>query len=227
MLCEVELRPVNIRRGLPASCLSLGDEPNNSLIRLTGLCTCNLSAPIRPASGGQSLRELSTLRSVPPYGGSTRSLLHSRPRTDLAESTMSAPDIRWQQRLYNFRRALAQLDEAMALMAERPLSKLEKQGVIQGFEYCYELGWNTLKDFLVWQGIEGLVGSRDAIREGFSRGLVADGTGWMQMLADRNRTSHTYNEETAEAILRNIQQHHHPLLRALEQVLGAREEPLA
>jgi len=140
---------------------------------------------------------------------------------------MSAPDIRWQQRLYNFRRALAQLDEAMILMAERPLSKLEKQGVIQGFEYCYELGWNTLKDFLVWQGIEGLVGSRDAIREGFSRGLIADGTGWMQMLADRNRTSHTYNEETAEAILRNIQQQHHPLLRALEQVLGAREEPQA
>lgn len=71
MLCEVELRPVNIRRGLPASCLSHCDEPNNSLIRLTGLCTSNLPAPIRLGSDGQSLRELSILRSIPPYGGST------------------------------------------------------------------------------------------------------------------------------------------------------------
>jgi nucleotidyltransferase substrate binding protein (TIGR01987 family) len=140
---------------------------------------------------------------------------------------MSAEDIRWQRRLHSLRRVLADQDEAMALMAARPLSWLEKQGVIQGFEYCYELGWNTLKDFLLWQGIEGLIGSRDAIREGFSRSLIADGTGWMQMLSDRNRTSHTWNEETAEAILRNIQQQHHPLLRALEQVLGAREEPQA
>ncbi len=118
---------------------------------------------------------------------------------------MSAEDIRWQRRLHSLRRVLAAQDEAMALMAARPLSWLEKQGVIQGFEYCYALGWHTLQDFLLWQGIEGLIGSRDTLREGFSRGLIADGTGWMQMLSDRNRTSHTRNEETAEAILRNIQ----------------------
>lgn len=138
---------------------------------------------------------------------------------------MNSPDIRWQQRLNNFRKALLQLDEAMDLMSQRPLSKLEKQGVIQGFEYSYELGWNTLKDFLVWQGIEGITGSRDAIREAFSTGLIADGQGWMQMLTDRNRTSHTYNEETAEAILLNIRQQHHPLLKALERMLSSRVEP--
>ncbi|MDX1722551.1 MAG: nucleotidyltransferase substrate binding protein [Pseudomonas sp.] len=132
---------------------------------------------------------------------------------------MSNEDIRWLQRLQNFNKAQAQLDEAMALMQVRSLSKLEKQGVIQAFEYTYELGWNSLKDYLVWQGILGIVGSRDAIREGFSKGLLADGQGWMDMLVDRNRTSHTYNEETAEAILQNIQQHHHPLLKALEQTL--------
>ncbi|MFC0711553.1 nucleotidyltransferase substrate binding protein [Azorhizophilus paspali] len=140
---------------------------------------------------------------------------------------MNSPDIRWQQRLSNFRKALLQLDEAIELMSQRPLSKLEKQGVIQGFEYSYELGWNTLKDFLVWQGIEGIIGSRDTIREAFSTGLIADGQGWMQMLTDRNRTSHTYNEETAEAILLNIRQQHHPLLKALEHVLSSRVEPNA
>ena len=132
---------------------------------------------------------------------------------------MSNEDTRWLQRLQNFRKAQAQLDEAMALMQARDLSKLEKQGVIQAFEYTYELGWNTLKDYLVWQGIAGIVGSRDAIREAFSSGLLADGQGWMDMLIDRNRTSHTYNEEIAESILQNIQQRHHPLLKALEETL--------
>lgn len=132
---------------------------------------------------------------------------------------MSNEDTRWLQRLQNFRKAQTQLDEAMALMQARDLSKLEKQGVIQAFECTYELGWNTLKDYLVWQGITGIVGSRDTIREGFSGGLLADGQGWMDMLIDRNRTSHTYNEEIAESILQNIQQRHHPLLKALEETL--------
>jgi len=117
---------------------------------------------------------------------------------------MSNEDTRWLQRLQNFRKAQTQLDEAMVLMQARELSKLEQQGVIQAFEYTYELGWNTLKDYLVWQGITGIVGSRDAIREAFSSGLLADGQGWMDMLVDRNRTSHTYNQEIAESILQNI-----------------------
>lgn len=132
---------------------------------------------------------------------------------------MNNEDTRWLQRLQNFRKAQTQLDEAMALMQARKLSKLEKQGVIQAFEYTYELGWNTLKDYLVWQGITGIVGSRDAIREAFSRGLLVDGQGWMDMLIDRNRTSRTYNEDIAESILQNIQQRHHPLLKALEETL--------
>lgn len=140
---------------------------------------------------------------------------------------MNNIDVRWQQRLSNFRKVLLQLDEAMELMQQRELSKLEKQGAIQGFEYCYELGWNTLKDFLVWQGIDGIVGSRDTIREAFSKGLISDGHAWMQMLTDRNRTSHTYNEETAEAILANILLQHHPLLKALQQTLLSRVEPSA
>jgi nucleotidyltransferase substrate binding protein (TIGR01987 family) len=136
--------------------------------------------------------------------------------------TMNTADIRWQQRLHNFRKALAQLDEAMALMQVRELSNLEKQGVIQAFEFSYELAWNTLRDFLVWQGIEDITGSRDTIREAFSKGLIEDGQDWMNMLVDRNRTSHTYNEETAKAILQNIRTHHHALLKQLENVLLAR-----
>jgi len=134
---------------------------------------------------------------------------------------MSAVDIRWIQRLQNFSKALAQLDEAVTLMRERTLSNLERQGVIQAFKYSYELGWNTLKDYLVWQGIESIVGSRDTIREAFSLGLVEDGEAWMAMLVDRNRTSHTYNEQTAQDILANIEQSHHAQLMALLATLTA------
>ena len=132
---------------------------------------------------------------------------------------MAAADVRWLQRLQNFEKALAQLDEAVTLMRQRTLSNLEKQGVSQAFEYSYELGWNTLKDYLVWQGIESMVGSRDAIREGFSLGLIEDGQAWMDMLVDRNRPSQSYNEKTAQDILTNIEQSHHASLSALRRTL--------
>lgn len=111
---------------------------------------------------------------------------------------MTKQDVRWLQRFSNYRKALQQLGEGVDLARSRELSRLEKQGFIRGFEYTYELAWNLLRDYLRWQGSTSVTGSRDAIREAFSAGLVDDGERWMQMLQDRNRTSHTYNEETAE-----------------------------
>ena len=61
---------------------------------------------------------------------------------------MSSRDIRWVQRAEHFDKAFSQLKEAVELARQRQLSKLEAQGLIQGFEYTHELAWNTLKDFL-------------------------------------------------------------------------------
>jgi nucleotidyltransferase substrate binding protein (TIGR01987 family) len=130
---------------------------------------------------------------------------------------MSEQDVRWIQRFTNFRKAFQQLDDAVALGRSRELSKLEKQGVIQAFEYTYELAWNLLKDYLRWQGNAQLAGPRDTIREAFSAGLIAKGEIWMQMLLDRNRTSHTYNEETAEQILAAIDGQYHAIFAALQR----------
>lgn len=135
---------------------------------------------------------------------------------------MAEQDIRWQQRFQQFQKAHAQLADAVTLMNARPLSNLEKQGVIQAFEFTYELAWNTLKDYLLWQGLTGIVGSRDAIRESYSAGLIEDGEAWMAMLIDRNRTSHTYNEATAEAILLNIKERHFSLLDGLTRVMAGK-----
>ncbi|MES2016876.1 MAG: nucleotidyltransferase substrate binding protein [Pseudomonadota bacterium] len=74
---------------------------------------------------------------------------------------MTSPDIRWQQRYSNFTKAFSQLSDANELSKQRPLSRLEKQGVIQAFEFTCELAWNTLKDYLTYQGIPDLIGSRD------------------------------------------------------------------
>jgi nucleotidyltransferase substrate binding protein (TIGR01987 family) len=115
---------------------------------------------------------------------------------------MADPDVRWQQRFANFCRALEQLE----LFFEPPaLNAREQQGLVKAFEYTFELGWNSLRDLLRSRGNSAmLLGSRDAIREAFSTGLIEDGPVWMAMVNDRNLTSHVYNRSTAEAITANI-----------------------
>lgn len=114
---------------------------------------------------------------------------------------MSNPDIRWVQRFNNFSRAFSQLKDAEALSRTRPLSALEQQGIIQGFEYTHELAWSTLKDFLENRGAGNLFGSRDTSREAFKSGLLINGETWMDMIQSRNLTSHTYDESSAARIV--------------------------
>jgi len=72
-----------------------------------------------------------------------------------------------------------------------------------------------MKDFLTYKGITDIYGSRDSIRKAFSSGLIHDGEMWMDMLQSRNKTSHTYNEETAEEITQAIQEHYYLLFKEL------------
>ena len=121
---------------------------------------------------------------------------------------MAETDVRWQQRFANFCRALEQLE----LFFEPPaLNPREQQGLVKAFEYTFELGWNSLRDLLRSRGNSAmLLGSRDAIREAFSSGLIEDGPVWMAMVNDRNLTSHVYNRSTAEAITANISDRYLP-----------------
>ena len=130
-------------------------------------------------------------------------------------------DIRWQQRFANYGKAMQNLGEAVALAAERPLSNLEQQGLIQAFEFTHELGWNVLKDFLEFKGITGLIGSRDASRSAFKNALVTDGEAWMDMIKARNQTSHTYNLDVADEVAQAILSRFYPAFVALRQTLSA------
>jgi nucleotidyltransferase substrate binding protein (TIGR01987 family) len=121
---------------------------------------------------------------------------------------MAAKDIRWIQRFNNFNKAFSQLAEAVELSQTRELSKLEKQGLIQAFEYTHELAWNTLKDFLEDRGAQKMFGSKDATREAFKAGLIENGQAWMNMIDSRNQTTHTYDEAAVATIITAITQHY-------------------
>jgi nucleotidyltransferase substrate binding protein (TIGR01987 family) len=117
-------------------------------------------------------------------------------------------DIRWMQRFETYKRVLLKLNEAVQLANSRGLTELEKQGLIQSFEYTHELAWNLMKDYLSYQGIQDIVGSRDASRHAFNKGLVMEGEIWMEMIKSRNLTSHTYSQDIADNIVEKIKSHY-------------------
>ncbi len=120
-------------------------------------------------------------------------------------------DIRWHQRLSNFTSALSQLALAAHLAQQRDLSNLEKQGLIQEFEFTHELAWNVIKNYFEFQGASQITGSRDATREAFRVGLITNGDAWMEMIQSRHQSTHTYNQALADAIVGKILRSYFPL----------------
>lgn len=124
---------------------------------------------------------------------------------------MMSSDIRWQQRFQNFEKALKLLEEAV----KRPvLSDLEKAGLIQIYEFTFELAWKTLKDYLEEKAVV-VEFPRDTIKEAFKYELIDNGDLWMDMLDKRNLMAHTYNETNAELAYRLIVENYY---EALQQV---------
>ena len=130
---------------------------------------------------------------------------------------MENQDVRWQQRFNNYQKALRQLEK---FLKETDLNELEEQGLIQAFEYTYELSWNVIKDYLIYQGITDIIGSRDAFRVAFNRGLIEEGQVWMSMIESRIKSSHTYNEEIAKEILKEVREKYFALFLKLETKLN-------
>ncbi|MDD5214301.1 MAG: nucleotidyltransferase substrate binding protein [Methylococcales bacterium] len=126
-------------------------------------------------------------------------------------------DIRWKQQFNNYLKAFQMLIEAVELAQTRELSKLEQQGLIQGFEFTHELAWNVLKDYLEHKGFVNLIGSRDATRTAFKNGLIENGEVWMEMIKARNQTSHTYNPELADDVADDILNVFYPEFEKLAQ----------
>ena len=128
-------------------------------------------------------------------------------------------EIRWHYRFDNFSRAHSLLRDALEDGVE-PLSQLEREGVIQRFEYTFELSWKLLKDKMDHDGVKLLSGTpREVIRQAFRSELIEDGDAWMAMLTDRNRMSHTYDFEKFEEVISDIRSRYLAILDDLYQRL--------
>jgi len=127
-------------------------------------------------------------------------------------------DIRWKQRYANYNKAIAQLTEFI----EKPeLNKFEVQGLIQCFEYTFELAWKTAKDYLEAQGFD-VKSPRQTIQIAFQIALVQNGHVWIDALEKRNLMAHTYDENTAQEAERLIREQYYAALKALLDELTKR-----
>lgn len=106
-------------------------------------------------------------------------------------------DKRWNEKLIDFGKALLRLNEAIDESKNNTLSSTLKDGVIQRFEFCYEICWKLIKYYLENEGIQEAKSPKSTFREAFKIGIIQDGEKWIDMLNDRNLTSHVYDEEVA------------------------------
>jgi len=133
---------------------------------------------------------------------------------------MENNDIRWKQRFQNFKRALKHLKDALQI---KNSDIIQKAGIIQFFEMSYELGWNTVKDFLEDQGFIDVKSPRTALKKAFEIGLISDRHICMNLSIDRNLTANTYDEAKVTEVERLIHHKYFPMLKQLYDTFKLKE----
>lgn len=124
-------------------------------------------------------------------------------------------EIRWQQRYNNYRKALAKLTEVVKKMKTTQLSELETEGLIQRFEYTFELAWKTLQDLLKEKGYLDIAGPNATLTQALTDGYITDAEGWRKMKKSRELTSHVYDDITATSIAKEIETTYFSILASL------------
>ena len=114
-----------------------------------------------------------------------------------------ARDIRWKQRFQNYEKAFKRLSRAIEVVKSASDDDLLQSGLVQTYEYTFELAWKTLKDYLTLEGFE-VRSPRETIRQGFQSGYIMNGEDWLQALADRNLATHIYDDEIIIRVLNDI-----------------------
>jgi nucleotidyltransferase substrate binding protein (TIGR01987 family) len=116
---------------------------------------------------------------------------------------------RWMYRFDNYKRAFNLLREAIETLEQRDLSQLEKEGIIQRFEYTWELAWKVLRDYLEHEGVVlDKITPASVIKAAFEAKIINKGEIWMKALDARNKMSHQYNFKKFEEIIQDIQAHY-------------------
>lgn len=127
-------------------------------------------------------------------------------------------DVRWKQRFQNFDKAFKRLTDAIQIIRNDPDNVLMQAGLIQTYEFTFELAWKTLKDYLEMEGFT-VPSPRATLRQAFQCGYIQQGDVWLKALNDRNLTAHTYDDEVAKEVIADIQQTYYFLLKDLHQWL--------
>ncbi len=123
------------------------------------------------------------------------------------------------QKVENYKKALAQLEDAVVRYQQAPDDALYRDGLIQRFEFTVELAWKSIKGYLEDQGmILSIASPRGILKEAFAAGVLKDGDQWNAILTARNLTSHVYDETTADNIARQICTDFLPSFRDLMQI---------
>ncbi len=107
------------------------------------------------------------------------------------------------ERIENFNRVYLIFSEAVSTYNKDKSVVLSHLALVQAYEICYELAWKVLKDYLFLNGISAQL-PREVIKEAFSANVIKDGQVWIDMLQDRNSTSHEYNMDKVNLIIERI-----------------------
>ena len=126
-------------------------------------------------------------------------------------------NIRWKQRFNHFEKAFNLLKNVFEDRKIEELSLLEKEGVVQRFEYTYELAWKTLKDYLEYSGSLNNVdiSPRNIFKEAYSAKIIKNENIFIDMMLSRNLLSHTYDFVKFEEIFKRIENDYLKVLNEL------------
>ena len=130
-------------------------------------------------------------------------------------------DIRWLQRYSNYHKACQRLIEVTESgITVDDLSELEQEGLVQRFEYTFELSWKVMQDLLLYKGYDFMLGPNGTLKMAFEDGLISDHDGWRKMAKSRNTLSHVYDEQEVLPIIKLIYNSFAPLLKKLDEDLS-------
>jgi nucleotidyltransferase substrate binding protein (TIGR01987 family) len=121
------------------------------------------------------------------------------------------------ERFENYSKAVVKLNE---ILQEEEKVDYIYDATIQRFEFTYELAWKLLKEYLSYNGIADVNSPREAFKEAFASGVISNGEKWIEMLKDRNITTHTYKESQAKVVYNNVKTNYIHLFLELKERLA-------
>lgn len=120
------------------------------------------------------------------------------------------------KKIENYLKAVQRLDEANTEYRKHPDNDVIRDGLIQRFEFTFELAWKASKEYLIDQGFSNdLHFPKQVLRAAYENHMIDDEAVWLKMLSSRNSTSHIYDDRVAAAIAKDIATSFLPVLKKL------------